>query len=217
MIRKRSYILGLALAISFSAFRAEAQPAAGKASVTTPAAAQSKNPANPASVPGAKQTVDLAKSSVSAVFKQTGVSTEGQFRKFNISVEFDPANPAQTKAQVDIDTASFDIGDPAYNAELVKKEWFNAAQYPKANFVSTTVKSIAPGKLEASGKLTLKGKTVDLVVPVTYRQEGSNVVFDGSIPIKRLAFKIGEGEWADTSVLDDEVRIKFKVTLVSGK
>jgi polyisoprenoid-binding protein YceI len=215
MIRKRSYILGLALAIGFSAFRAEAQPApaAGKA----PATAQSKNPANPASVPGAKQTVDLAKSSVSAVFKQTGVSTEGQFRKFNISVEFDPANPAQTKASVEVDTASFDIGDPAYNAELVKKEWFNAAQYPKANFVSTTVKSIAPGKLEASGKLTLKGKTVDLVVPVTYRQEGSNVVFDGSIPIKRLAFKIGEGEWADTSVLDDEVRIKFKVTLVSGK
>ena len=189
MLGKFKYVLGVtALALGFFAFGADG-----------------------------KQTVDLSKSSVSAVFKQTGVSSEGEFRKFSVSVEFDPANVAQTKARVDIDTASFDIGDPEYNAELVKKEWFNAAKYQKASFVSTSVKSLAPGKLEAAGKLTLKGKTVDLNVPVTYRQEGSNVVFEGSIPIKRLAFNIGEGEWADTSVLENEVRIKFKFTLVSGK
>jgi polyisoprenoid-binding protein YceI len=31
------------------------------------------------------------------------------------------------------------------------------------------------------------------------------------LPIKRLAFGIGEGEWKDTSIVADEVVIKFRV------
>ena len=31
--------------------------------------------------------------------------------------------------------------------------------------------------------------------------------------IKRLEFKIGEGEWADTSMVADEVQVKFKLAL----
>jgi len=37
-------------------------------------------------------------------------------------------------------------------------------------------------------------------------------VFEGQLPIKRLAFNIGEGEWKDTSMVADEVVIKFRVT-----
>ena len=35
----------------------------------------------------------------------------------------------------------------------------------------------------------------------------------GVLPIKRLAFKIGDGEWADTSMVADEVQVKFKLAL----
>jgi polyisoprenoid-binding protein YceI len=31
------------------------------------------------------------------------------------------------------------------------------------------------------------------------------------VPIKRLAFGIGDGEWKDTSVVADEVIIKFRI------
>ena len=37
-------------------------------------------------------------------------------------------------------------------------------------------------------------------------------VFEGSLPIKRLAYAIGEGEWKDTSIVADEVVIKFRVS-----
>ena len=33
------------------------------------------------------------------------------------------------------------------------------------------------------------------------------------LPIKRLAFKIGDGEWADTSMVADEVQVRFKLVL----
>ena len=36
-------------------------------------------------------------------------------------------------------------------------------------------------------------------------------MFEGALPIKRLAFNIGEGEWKDTSMVADDVIIKFRV------
>ena len=36
-------------------------------------------------------------------------------------------------------------------------------------------------------------------------------IFEGNLPIKRLAFGIGEGEWKDASIVADEVVIKFRV------
>jgi polyisoprenoid-binding protein YceI len=205
--------------LCLAGFAAQAQtsaPTAKKPAVAA-AAATSAKPAEPAkaAAPASKSVVDLSKSSVSAVFKQTGVSSEGPFRKFNITLDYDAAKVAETKAQVEIDMSSFDIGDEAYNAEILKKDWFNAPQFPKASFVSSSVKAIGPGKLEASGKLTIKGKSLDITVPVTYTQVGSGTVFEGVIPIKRLAFNIGEGEWKDTSVVEDEVKIKFKISLSS--
>jgi polyisoprenoid-binding protein YceI len=195
-----------------------AKPAAPAPAAKPAAPAPAAKPAapTPPAQPGS-QTVDLSKSSVSATYKQTGVSADGQFKKFTVAVDFNPANPAQTKAQVDVDMSSFDLGDPAYNVEMVKKEWFNTAQYPKATFVSTAVKASAPGKLDVTGKLTLKGKTADLTFPVTYKQDGANTVVEGMVPIKRLAFNVGEGEWKDTEALDDEIRIKFKFTLAPRK
>ena len=56
-------------------------------------------------------------------------------------------------------------------------------------------------------------KLVDVVVPATYRQEGASQVFEGALPIKRTVFNIGDGEWKDTSVVADDVQIKFRIVL----
>ncbi|NMM37289.1 MAG: YceI family protein [Glaciimonas sp.] len=155
--------------------------------------------------------VDPAKSTVSAVFKQMNVPVEAKFRKFTAKIDFNPAKPETSKATVEIDTNSFDLGDQEMNREALKKEWFNAAQYPKASFVSSGMKSSAPGKLEVSGKLTIKGKSANVSFPLTIKKEGGHQIFEGALPIKRLTYNIGEGEWSDTSMVADEVIIKFRV------
>jgi len=155
--------------------------------------------------------VDPAKSAVSATFRQMGVGVDASFRKFSAQVDYDAAKPEKSKASVDIDIPSFDLGDADYNKEVLKKEWFNAAQFPKASFVSSTIRATGPGKLDVSGKLTIKGKTADVTFPVTVKKEGSATLLEGSLPIKRLAFNIGEGEWKDTSIVADEVVIRFRV------
>lgn len=154
---------------------------------------------------------DPVKSSVTATFKQMGVPVEAKFKAFTAQIDYDAAKPAASKASVEIQTASFDLGDPEYNKEVTKKEWFNAAQFPKASFVSTSIVPAGPGKLDVSGKLSIKGRSADVRFPLTVKTEGGKQVFEGQLPIKRLAFNIGEGEWKDTSMVADEVLIKFRV------
>ncbi len=155
--------------------------------------------------------LDNAKSTVGIVFKQMNVPVDAKFRKFTAAIDYNSAKPESSKASVDIDVASFDLGDPEYNKEVLKKEWFNAAQFPKASFVSTSMKVGANGKLDVTGNLTIKGKTSVISFPLNIKKDGNTQQFDGSLPIKRLAFNIGEGEWKDTGMVADEVMIKFHV------
>lgn len=154
---------------------------------------------------------DVAHSSVSATFKQMNVPVESNFRRFSAQIDYDAAHPDKATARVDIDTASFDLGSAEYNKEVAKKDWFDSAQFPKASFVSTAIRPAGAGKLNVTGKLTIKGRTQDVSFPVSIKPEGGKQVFDGQLPIKRLAFNIGEGEWKDTSMVADEVVIKFHV------
>ena len=154
---------------------------------------------------------DAAHSSVAAVFKQMNVPVEAKFKTFTAQIDYDAAKPDAAKAVVDIDTASMDVGEAEMNKEVAKKEWFNSAQFPKATFVSSAIKSAGPGKLTVTGKLTIKGKSADITFPLTVKTEGGKQVFDGALPIKRLAYNIGEGEWKDTSMVADDVVIKFHV------
>lgn len=155
--------------------------------------------------------VDASKSQVNIVFKQMNVPVDAKFKKFSANIDYNAAKPESSKANVEIELNSFDLGNAEYNKEVLKKEWFNAAQFPKASFTSTAMKPAGAGKLDVSGTLTIKGKASNVSFPVTIKQEGGKQIFDGALPIKRLTYNIGEGEWKDTSMVADEVTIKFHV------
>jgi polyisoprenoid-binding protein YceI len=165
----------------------------------------------PLAVSAAALKTDPVHSSVSVVFKQMNVPVEATFKKFSASIDYDAAKPDASRATVEIETASLDVGDPQMNEEVAKKDWFNAAQYPKASFVSTAIRAAGPGKLAVTGKLTIKGRSTVVSFPLSVKAAGTAQVFEGQLPIKRLAYNIGEGEWKDTSMVADEVVIKFRV------
>ena len=155
--------------------------------------------------------VDLAKSKVSAVSKQMNVPTEGVFKKFSAQIKFDPAKAVQGSAQISIDIASFDLGDKMYNDQVAGKDWFDAKAYPQATFVSSAIAPTGENKYNVTGKLTIKGNAETVTVPVTITQSGTTQTFDGVLPIKRSAFNVGIGEWKDTSIVADDVQIKFHI------
>lgn len=158
-----------------------------------------------------------AQSQLGFVIKQMGVPVEGHFKRFDAQVNFDPAKLATSQIAFGIDVGSATLGSAEADAEMPKPVWLGAAQFPRATFQSKTIKALGGGKFEVAGQLNLKGYLRDVVVPVTLTQTGTapNVATTatGAFAIKRLAFKVGEGEWADTSLVADEVQVKFKLAL----
>lgn len=161
----------------------------------------------------AEQKLLPAQSEIAFVSKQMGVAVDGHFKKFDAQIAFDPAKPEASKIAFSIDTGSATVGAPESDAELPKANWFNALKFPQATFQSGSVKKTGPGKFEITGKLSIKGNVRDVSVPVTLTQTGAVTTASGAFALKRLAFKIGENEWADTSMVADDVQVKFKLAL----
>jgi polyisoprenoid-binding protein YceI len=158
----------------------------------------------------ASDDVDSAKSTIDATFNQEGVAVSNPFKKFSGHIVYDAKDLAASSAVIEVETASFDMGSPEYNSEVCKKSWFDCANFPKAVFKSSSIKSDGANKFTATGSLTMKGKSVSLSVPVTVRVISGSNVYDGTVDISRVAFGIGDPVWND--VLDDKVSIRFHLT-----
>ncbi|HEY0665184.1 MAG TPA: YceI family protein [Gallionella sp.] len=156
-------------------------------------------------------------STVTFGYKQMGVPLDGSFGKFAAQVVFDPARLAQAQARIDIDILSIDTGLKEANEEVVGKPWFNAAAFPTASFVSTGLKALGGERYQATGRLSIKGRTQDVTIPVTFKSSGERGVFEGTFGIKRLDYAIGEGIWSDVDTVADEIQIRFHIVVLAAK
>lgn len=151
------------------------------------------------------------KSAVWFVFKQMNVPVEGRFKRIRGRLDFDPARPANGRAEVELDLAGIDAGSAEANDEVAGKLWFNAKAYPTARFVVATIKPLGNNRYDVSGKMSIKGRTRDVGAAATFRQDGGSAVFEGGFTLKRADFGIGEGIWADFNTVANDVQIRFRL------
>ena len=161
----------------------------------------------------AEQKLLPAQSQINFIVKQMGVPLDGKFTKFDAQIAFDPKKPESGKIGFAIDLNSAVVGDADTVKELKKPEWFDVAKFPSATFSSTAIKGTGAGKFDVAGNLTIKGASKPVLIPVTLIKNGNASVAEGSFAIKRGDFKIGDGEWADVSIVANEVQIKFKLAV----
>lgn len=161
----------------------------------------------------AQQKLLPAESEISFVSKQLGVPVSGKFKKFDADVAFDPKKPEAAKVSFTVDLLSADIGNTETETELKKPGWFNSIKIPSATFQSESVKALGGGKFEFTGKLAIKGISQDVVVPVTVTQAAGKSRAVGTFKLKRLDFKIGDGDWNDETLVANEVVVNVKLVL----
>ena len=161
--------------------------------------------------------LQTAGSEIAFTTRQMGVPVEGKFGKFSAQVVLDPKKPETGSVAFTIDTGSARFGSAELDAEVPKATWLNVPKFPQASFQSTAIKAAGPGRFEVAGKLSIKGATQNVVVPVQVVQAGAAATATstagGSFTIKRLAYKVGDGDWTDTSLLADDIQIRFKLVL----
>lgn len=100
-----------------------------------------------------------------------------------------------------------------FAVEIKRERWFDAANFPEATFESKGFRALDAGRYEVGGTLTLKGVSLDIPAPLTLKTEGSDLVAEGQFEVKRLDFNVGDGPWADTDTVANEVQIKFELRL----
>jgi cytochrome b561/polyisoprenoid-binding protein YceI len=167
-----------------------------------------------AATQAAAQGVLIDKSEIRFVSRQMGVNVEGRFRRWKANIVFLPKELAKSKADFDIELASIDLASDESETEIKRPKWFDTAKYPVAKFVSTNIKDLGGDKYEVAGALTIKGISHDAVVPIVLKKDAAgNSVAEGSFAIKRLDYKVGEAEWADTETVANDVTVRIRMVL----
>ena len=92
----------------------------------------------------------------------------GRFDTFGGEFEFDAANPESGSVTVEIDTTSLNSNHTKRDEHLRSPDFFDAATYPKATFVSTSITKTGDNTAVIAGDLTLRGVTKPVEIETTY-------------------------------------------------
>jgi polyisoprenoid-binding protein YceI len=167
-----------------------------------------------AATQAAAQGVLIDKSEIRFVSRQMGANVEGRFRKWKANIVFLPKALAKSKAEFDVELGSIEFASEDSEAEVKRPKWFDTSRFPVARFVSTKFTDLGGDKYEIAGALTIKGISHDAVVPIVLKKDpAGNSVAEGSFALKRLDYKVGEGEWSDPDTVANEVTVRIRMVL----
>lgn len=140
---------------------------------------------------------------------------QGSFEEFTATVDFDPARANEGRIQAEIVLASVDTANPERDDYLKEPDWFDTNRFPSASFVTTEIRGPGDGMYRADSTLSMK----NVIRPVLFtfifaRNEDGTALLQGEAELKRTAFGVGQGEWADTTWVGDEVFVKVDLRLL---
>lgn len=142
-----------------------------------------------------------------------GFSTpSGKFMSVDGEVTLDEANPAASSVKAVIQIAGINSGVAKLDEHLKTPDFFDAAKFPTATFISKRVDLTGKDQAKVAGDLTLHGVTKPVVLDVKLNKIGENMMklktagFTASTVIKRSEF----GMSAYVPNVGDEVRIDIE-------
>ena len=166
-----------------------------------------------AAAPGA-WTADPAASRFTFSATLGGGEFEGTFGDYSADILFDPDNLAGSRFQVVVRTGTARTGDPERDTALAGPDFFSTSRWTSATWVADRFDAAGPGRWIAHGRLTLRGVTRNQDVAFTFvEQPAGTARLAGTARVRRLDYGIGQGDWQDTSVLGNDVRLSFDLVL----
>ena len=139
-----------------------------------------------------------------------GEAFTGRFPGFTTTFRFDPKQLTTSKLQVGIPLATAVTSNADYDGELRGASFFDASKFPRATYTATTFRALGGNRYAADGRLTLRGISKPVTLEFTWTP-GAAPVLSGKATVKRLAFGVGGGDWADTDLIPDLIAISTKV------
>lgn len=165
--------------------------------------------------------VDKAHTSVNFSINHLFSTVTGKFTTFDGNFLFDPKNLESSKTDFTISVKSVNTNEQERDTHLQSAEFFDEKKFPKINFNSTKIEKKSVNEFLLHGKLTIKDKSKDVVLPMKITGQMENPMVKGTMilgvlvetSVNRTDFGIGTGNWASTMVVGNEVRISIPIEL----
>ena len=150
---------------------------------------------------------------------------QGRFAAIAATVHFDPANLKESRFDFEIKVDSIDTGIKQRDDHLRSADFFASSDHPLITFTSNAVTAAGEGVYQVAGTLTVKGKSRDLVLPLTFAgvkdhpaTPGKQVAgFNGRLSVDRLALGVGDGKFYKMGLLGKEVEVLVTLELLADK
>ena len=169
--------------------------------------------------------IDTSHSLIEFAIKHMMVTTvKGRFTKFQGDVEIDEQNPANSKVDVVIETASVSTGDDNRDGHLRSPDFFEPEKYPTITFSSKSVTPLGDEKYRVTGDFTLHGVTREISFDITREGATKNMkgqslqAFSATLVISREDYglkwnvALESGGW----LVSDQVKVSLEIEAVEA-
>ena len=135
---------------------------------------------------------------LSITITQLGSPVSGSFADWTAAIAFeDPAEPGLAgSVDVTIAIASLSLG--TVTDQAMGADFFDSTQFPTAQFKADLYKTDTG--YEARGPLTIRDKSVDVVLPFTLDLQDNTATMSGELELNRLDFDVGKSMPAEDSL-----------------
>lgn len=155
-------------------------------------------------IPAGAYTLDKTHASLIFRVNHLGFSNyTASFQKFDVQLQFDPANLAASSVTVSIDPTSLRLDNPppGFTDALLGSDWLDARQFPQMTYRSTKVEVTAASNLRITGDLSLHGVTRPVVLDAVFNggyaghpmDPHARIGFSAQGTLKRSEFGIAFG------------------------
>jgi len=155
--------------------------------------------------------LDAAKSKVVFQYSYKTKPYEGEFKNVKATFKIDPTSPAACEFSVTIPIASLYVSSKEVVDYLLDIELFDVDQFPTATFKANKCRLQSVNSFVSDGTLTIRDKTRPMSFPFKLEVGAKGFHLTSEVTIKRLDFGVGQGYWANTAEIPNDVRIKVDV------
>lgn len=163
--------------------------------------------------------IDRSHSEVGFQVRHLLSKVRGRFNEFDGTIEFDEANPANSRVDVTIQAASIDTGEADRDTHLRSADFFDVGTYPTLTFTSTSVAARGENTYDVAGDLTIHGVTRQVTLPASFLGAAQDpwgntkLVFEADLTLNRKDFGLTWNAALETGgfLVGDEVKVSLEI------
>ncbi len=154
------------------------------------------------------------KSKISFTGTQNNAPVKGEFKKFSGDIHFDPNKLNESHVNMVVEMNSVTGGFAELASILKTADWFDATKFPEGTFNSTEITKVNDKNFKIKGDLSVRDKKEPVTFDVILDENSpSEMRLHGTTNIKRTTLGVGQGDWADTGQVRDDVKVDFVLDL----